>query len=182
MGLGVSPRARFPPPVRLGHTVGVALGRESVPHSLRRKRPPKPQLSASVQPLLANTSLSSHPTFTSSVYTLATASKSAGPCCCRGRLPPRPRSPQKAGQPAPGAGHGEGRTARPPSSAAGGARAFVVFSSSLVPPSATPAPFKPSVSPAQHPARSGAICMPSAVMRLGLCNKDAESRLQGLSG
>lgn len=57
----------------------VALGRESVPHSLRRKRPPTPQLSASVQPLLAHTSLSSHPIFTSSVYTLATASKSASP-------------------------------------------------------------------------------------------------------
>lgn len=37
------------------------------------------KLSASVQPLLAHTSLSHHPIFTSSVYTLATASKSASP-------------------------------------------------------------------------------------------------------
>lgn len=71
LGLGVSPRAHLPPPVWLGRIVGVALGFKSVPHSLRKERPHKPQIPASVRPLLAHTSLSNHPTFTSSVYTLA---------------------------------------------------------------------------------------------------------------
>lgn len=40
-GPGVSPGARFPSPVRSGHLVGAALGFQSVPHSLRNKRPPQ---------------------------------------------------------------------------------------------------------------------------------------------
>lgn len=47
------------------------LGFESLPRPLRKRCPHKPQIGASEQPLLANTSLSNHLIFTSSVYTLA---------------------------------------------------------------------------------------------------------------
>lgn len=134
---------------------GLALGFESVPHSSRKKRLHKPQISASVQPLLANTSLSNHPIFTSSVYTLADGLQvSESPAVAvdgchrvlgahrkRGRLFTVPNT-------------GEGTTSGLPPSAARQNPGFRVFSLSLVPSSTTAAPFKPSVSPAQHPACS----------------------------
>lgn len=152
------------------------------PAFLKENAPRKPQLCARVQPLLANTSLSNHLIFTSSVYTLADGfqvneSPAAAVDGCHGAL----SAHRKRGRLFTVLNTGEGNTAVHLPARPGPTHAFKSFLPCHLSPRKR---LQPCLNlrepcPAAGPQRR-AICMPSAVIRLGLCNKEDRVQAVGL--